>query len=395
MIWRVPLSDLDFDGEERQAVLQVLESRWLSMGEVTQRFERAFAEQIGVKHALAVSNATVALHLANLALGIEPGDEVILPSLTFVATANAVLYTGATPIFVDVCSLSDFGISPKAIEASISPRTKAIVVMHYGGYLCDLPAILEIAEKHGLAVIEDAAHAPRASREGRMAGAWGDVACFSFFSNKNLATGEGGMVTTDRDDLAKSIRLMRSHGMTTLTWDRHHGHAHSYDVVALGYNYRLDEIRSALGLAQLAKLEGNNARRRVLSDRYRWELAELEGVSIPYAQYPGISSAHLLPILLEGGVDRQAFIEAMRQCGIQTSIHYPPIHQFSYYRQRLGEMRLPITETIGDREVTLPLFPTMSEEQTAWVIEAVKVSLKRAKESALAHRKPSSVSADS
>jgi dTDP-4-amino-4,6-dideoxygalactose transaminase len=384
MIWRVPLSDLDFDEKERQVVLQVLESRWLSMGEVTQRFERAFAEQIGAKHALAVSNATVALHLANLALGIGPGDEVILPSLTFVATANAVLYAGATPIFVEVCSQSDFGIWPEAIEAAISPRTRAVIVMHYGGYLCDMPAIMKIADKHGLAVIEDAAHAPRASREGRMAGAWGDVACFSFFANKNMATGEGGMVTTDRGDLAKQIGLLRSHGMTSLTWDRHHGHAHSYDVVALGYNYRLDEIRSALGLAQLAKLEGNNARRRAISDRYRWGLAELEEISIPYAQYPGISSAHLFPILLARGINRQAFIEAMRQEGIQTSIHYPPIHQFSYYRRRLGEMRLPITEAIGEREVTLPLFSTMSEEQIVWVIEGVKASLKQAKESALA-----------
>jgi len=375
MNWRVALSDLDFDNREKQAVQKVLDSRWLTMGQRTERFEGAFAEYLGVKHAIAVSNATVGLHLANLAVGVGPGDEVILPSLTFVATANAVLYAGARPVFVDISSESDFGISAGAIEAAITPQTKAICVMHYGGYLCDMPAILALAEELGLALIEDAAHAPGSKMEDRHAGTMGDVGVFSFFSSKNLAVGEGGMVTTDDDELAKQIRLMRSHGMTSLTWDRHRGHAHSYDVVALGYNYRIDEVRSALGLVQLEKLEASNRRRREVSEFYRSRLSELDGLSIPYMQHPGISAAHLFPVLLDPEVDRIEFMEAMKEQGVQTSIHYPPVHSFSYYREWFGEVSLPVTEVVGSREVTLPLYSSMTDEQVGIVVDAVERAL--------------------
>lgn len=377
MTWRIPLSDVDFDDAELQAVTAVLKSKWLTMGAETQRFEQAFASFIGVKHAFAVSNATVALHLANAALGINAGDEVIVPSLTFVATANAIKYTGATPVFVDITSEDDLSISPAAIEVAITPATKAITVMHYGGYLCDMDAINAIARKHHLAVIEDAAHAPGTELNGKKAGAFSDAACFSFFSNKNLVTGEGGMIVTDRDDLAERISLMRSHGMTTLTWDRHKGHAHSYDVVALGYNYRIDEIRSALGLTQLGKLPKNNERRREITNWYRAQLSEIDELTIPYHQHSGLSAAHLFPILLDSQIDRAAFIDQMKQRGIQTSIHYPPIHQFTYYRQQNGKnsQPLPLTESVGQREVTLPLYPTMSPDDVKQVVNAIKDSI--------------------
>ena len=370
MDWRVPLADLDYGFEEREAVVAVLESRWLTMGGVTMRFEEAFSEFLGVRHAIAVSNATMALHLANLAVGVGPGDEVIVPSLTFVATANAVKYAGGTPVFADVNNEQDLSISPDSIRAAITPRTRAIIVMHYGGYLCDMSSVLAIAREHALAVIEDAAHAPGAEREGRKAGAWGDIGCFSFFSNKNLATGEGGMIITDRDDLAEKIRPMRSHGMTSLSWDRHKGHAHSYDVVALGYNYRIDEIRSALGLTQLSKLMANNAKRRRLTDLYRIRLSGLRGLSLPYMSHPGVSGAHLFPVLLDAGLDREVFIEAMHAQGIQTSIHYPPVHRFTYYRQNDDSTRLPMTEEIASREVTLPLYPTMTGEDLELVVRS-------------------------
>jgi len=281
MNWKIPLSDLDYGPEEEQAVLAVLRSKWLTMGEVTQQFEREFAAFTGSKYAFAVSNATVALHLAYSALGLVPGDEVITPSLTFVATSNAVLYTGATPVFADILGPDELTIDPADVERKITPRTKAIAVMHYGGYPCRMPAILDIARRHHLAVVEDAAHAPGASLDGRPLGAWGDAGCFSFFSNKNLATGEGGMIVTDRDDLAEAIRLQRSHGMTTLTYDRHKGHAYSYDVVALGCNYRIDELRSALGRVQLQKLPENNVRRRALTLKY-WEALEGSGLVLPF-----------------------------------------------------------------------------------------------------------------
>jgi dTDP-4-amino-4,6-dideoxygalactose transaminase len=381
MEWRVPLSDLDYGQEEEQAALDVIRRRWLTMGAVTAELERAFSDFTQVKYALAVSNATEALHLACLALGIGPGDEVIVPSLTFVASANAVLYTNAEVRFADIIGTDDLNISPEDIERQITDRTRAIVVVHYGGYACRMPDIMEIARRHGLAVIEDAAHAPGASLGGRALGTWGDVGCFSFFSNKNLATGEGGMLVTHRDDIAEKARLLRSHGMTTLTWDRHRGHASTYDVVALGYNYRIDEIRSALGLVQLRKLPGNNARRRTLTDRYRTGLADagFDGIEAPFASAQGESAHHILPVLLPQGAERHTFMDSMRESGVQTSVHYPPIHQFSYYREHNPGVSLPITEAVAAREVTLPLYPTMRDEEVDAVLAAAAVALAAAR----------------
>jgi dTDP-4-amino-4,6-dideoxygalactose transaminase len=377
MEWRVPLADLDFDQEEEQAVLSVLRSRWLTMGSVTQQFEEEFAKAMGVKHALGLSNATVALHLACLALEIGPGDEVIVPSLTFVATANAVLYTGAEVRFADILGPDELNISPAAIEQQITARTKAIIVMHYGGYPCRMTEIQTIADRHGLALIEDAAHAPGAFLDGRAMGAWGEVACFSFFSNKNLSTGEGGMLVTNRDDIAEKVHLLRSHGMTSLTWDRHQGHAYSYDVVDLGYNYRIDEIRSALGRVQLSKLHANNARRKAITETY-WQALGGTGVGLPFRGGPGEPSYHIFPILLPEGLDRKAFIDAMRAAGVQTSIHYPPIHKFSYYRQRYSDIALPATEAAATREVTLPLYPSMSSQAMDIVVSSVQPALQAA-----------------
>ena len=378
MQWRVPLVDLAYGDEEKQAVLKVLDSHWLTMGGVTQQFEKEFARFVGAEHAVAVSNATVALHLACLAAGLGPGDEVIAPSLTFVATANAVLYTGAQVRFADIISETDLTLSPQAISALIGPRTKAIIVMHYAGFPCKMQAILEIASQHGLAVIEDAAHAAGAWLDGKHLGVWGDVGCFSFFSNKNLATGEGGMIVTNRSDLAEKARLLRSHAMTSVTWDRHQGRYYTYDVVELGYNYRIDEIRSALGLAQLEKLEVNNARRRAITRRY-WDGLKNAGLVLPFHASDGapgiIPSCHIFPCLLPAEIERTRFIDAMRSEGIQTSIHYPPVHQLTYYEKKYSPPRLPITETAASREVTLPLFPTMSDEQIEQVMSGVKASL--------------------
>ncbi len=372
MEMRIPLSDMAYDAEEEQAALEVIQRRWLTMGSVTQKFESEFARSAGVKHALAVSNGTHALHLACLALGIGPGDEVIVPALTFVATANAVLYTGAEVRFAEIIGEDDFNISPEDIENRITPHTRAIVVVHYGGYACRMPEILEIARHHELAVIEDAAHAHGASLEDRALGTWGDAGCFSFFSNKNLATGEGGMLITDRDDIAEKVRVLRSHGMTTLTWDRHQGHAYSYDVVALGNNYRIDEIRSALGLVQLGKLAGNNARRKAIAERYRKGLigTDAHRIELPFCNAAGIPAHHIFPILLPEGADRIKFMEFMRNAGVQTSIHYPPIHQFTYYRQRYPDLSLPVTENVAAREVTLPLYPGLRDDEVDWVLSA-------------------------
>jgi dTDP-4-amino-4,6-dideoxygalactose transaminase len=376
--WRVPLSDIEFGEEEEEAVRRVIRSRWLTMGAVTQEFEREFAAYVGARHAVAVTNATAALHLACLAAGLGSGDEAVLPSLTFVATANAVRYTGAVPVFADIEGENDLNLSPRAIEACLTPRTRVILVVHYGGYACDMPSILSLAEEHGLTVIEDAAHAVGSELEGRMLGTWGKIGCYSFFSNKNMTSGEGGMLVTDDDALAERLRLLRSHGMTSLTWDRHKGHAWSYDVVDLGYNYRLDEMRSALGREQLKKLPQNNQRRREKTLLYRRLLAECcPQVKVPFEGHPGISAAHLLPVLLPPQVSRTAFMENMKAQGIQTSIHYPPIHWFSAYRgmNLPGASNLPQTEALAAREVSLPLYPSLTDDAIRLVVKAVQTSL--------------------
>jgi len=370
MEWRVPLADVKLGIEEENAVLEVLRSGWLTMGAVTQAFEQELAAFVGAKYAFAVNNATAALHLACMAVGVGEGDEVIAPSLTFVATANAVRYTGAKVVFADIESEDWLCICPQAIEEKINERTKAIMVMHYAGFACDMPAILRIAERHNLAIIEDAAHAIGASLDGKALGTLGDVGCYSFFGNKNLTTAEGGMLVTNDDHLAEKVRILRSHGMTTLTWDRFKGHASTYDVVDLGYNYRLDEIRSAIGREQLKKLPAGNARREVLVGQYRRAFQQkVPALSLPFADKRGVSSQHIFPVLLPEGVDREAFRERMKQDGIQTSFHYPPVHQFAIYREE-GE-QLWMTENVARRQVTLPLFPSMTDEQQDWVIESV------------------------
>jgi len=362
MNWRIPLSDIDLGPEEENAVLDVIRSRWLTMGSVTQNFEKAISDYLHIKHAVAVANGTAALHLACLAIGIGPGDEVIVPSLTFVATANAIRYTGATPVFADITSFNDLNINPLSIENLITDKTRAIIVVHFGGYACDMPRMNAIASKNNIAIIEDAAHAIGSELDGRKLGTWGKVGCFSFFSNKNLTTGEGGMLVTDDDDIAEKLCLLRSHGMTTLTWDRHKGHAWTYDVVELGYNYRIDEIKASLSLVQLSKLEGNNEKRRQLTKRYRDLLREIAPtITIPFTNHPGLSASHIMPIILPTGVNRFDFMEYMKSQGIQTSIHYPPIHKFTAYEisNRTIEPKLPLTNDVSKREVTLPLYPTL------------------------------------
>jgi dTDP-4-amino-4,6-dideoxygalactose transaminase len=376
MEWQIPLSDIDFGPEEKNAVDAVLQSKWLTMGAVTQDFEQAFASYVGARHAIAVTNATAALHLGCVAAGLGPGDEAIVPSLTFVATANAVRYTGATPVFADIASEQDLNISVQSIEKRITRQTRAILVMHYGGYACDMPRIIELAREHKLIVIEDAAHAIGSELGGRMLGTWGDMGCFSFFSNKNMTTGEGGMIVTNDDAYAQRLHLLRSHGMTTLTWDRHKGHASSYDVVDLGYNYRIDEIRAALGQVQLGKLPLNNEKRRILTQKYRDALLQVvPGLIIPFGDHAGVSAAHLLPVLLPAGADKSGFMTNMKTQGIQTSFHYPPIHTFTAYRQVNERVNLPVTEAVAGREVTLPLYPTLCDDDIKFVTHAVSNSL--------------------
>jgi dTDP-4-amino-4,6-dideoxygalactose transaminase len=373
------LSDLDFGPEEQEAVHNVLASKWLSMGEVTEAFERHFAAFLGVPYAVAVSSGTAALHLALAALGIGVGDEVIVPSLTFVASVNAVLYVGATPVFVDITSPQDFSIAPQAIERAITPATKAVMVVHYGGYPADMAAIATAMAGRDIAVVEDAAHAPGAQLDGRALGSFGDTGCFSFFANKNMTTGEGGMLITSRQDVYERVRRLRSHGMTTVTWDRHRGHASSYDVVDLGFNYRTSEINAALGLAQLQKLPANTQRRRALTEQYHRLLRDIPGVAIPFQTHRGASAYHLLPVLLERSTVRTQVMQHLALRGIQTSIHYPPIHQFSLYKKlyQISPVSLSHTEAVGSCQMTLPLYADMTENQVDYVCTCVADALQK------------------
>ncbi len=368
----IPLFDLNYGREEEEATLRVLKSKWLTMGPETEALEYEFAEYFKVKHAIAVSSCTTALHLANLAVGVKQGTEVICPSLTFVATSNSVIYAGGTPVFADITSTDDWTISPHEIAKKINKNTGAIIVMHYGGFACKMDAIIKIANRYKIPVIEDAAHAPGSFYKDRFLGAIGDISCFSFFSNKNISSGEGGIICTNNDDYASYIKKIRSHGMTSATLDRHHGHAYSYDVTDLGYNYRIDEIHAALARCQLKKLETGNERRRRAAIRYKDALSKFDRIRIPFGNYCFPANYHIFPILLDKSIDRHSLMVFLREKGIQTSIHYPPVHMFSYYRENHKTTILPLTEEIGMREVTLPMFPTITDGQICLIAEKIR-----------------------
>ncbi|MDK2801677.1 MAG: hypothetical protein PWQ70_3296 [Clostridiales bacterium] len=372
MTWRIPLFDLNFGKEEESAIIEVLKSKWISMGDKTKEFEQRFAELLGVKHAIAVTNCTAALHMAMVVLGIGPEDEVIVPSFTFVATVNAVKYVGATPVFADITSLEDLTISPSDIRKKITNRTKAIVVMHYGGFACDMDEIMKIASENNLFVIEDAAHSPLATYKNKSLGTFGDISAFSFFSNKNITTAEGGMFVTNNDEYAKKARLIRSHGMTTMSFDRFKGHATKYDVVELGYNYRLDNIRSAIGLAQLKKLTADVSKRLELVQAYHQRLSQLDSIIIPFIGKETSSSNYIFPIVLkkECKISRDDFRGALASYGIQTSVHYPAVHEFSIYSDE--SVKLPITEYVTRNEVTLPLYYSMTRNDVNYVCDAIE-----------------------
>ncbi len=374
-IWKIPLFEPDIAEEDINAVQNVLTRRWLTMGEETLRLESSFAKKIRVQTAFAVSSGTAALHLALLALNIQPEDEVLLPSFTFVACANAVKAVGAIPVFVDIESDTDWTISPEDLEYKITPRTRAAIVVHYAGFPCQMNRILSIAQRHNISIIEDCAHALITQYDQSYCGCMGDIGCFSFFSNKNMTTGEGGMIVTQNDELADRIRLLRSHGMTSLTLDRHQGRAISYDVNIPGLNYRIDEMRSALGRSQLKRLDENIKRRQNIYKIYMDCLSGLEAVILPFTgRKTDKIGFHIFPIALAEGFSRIDFMQALKEKGIQTSIHYPPIHLFAAYRNssESEDRSCPLTVNVAQREVTLPFFPHIREEEVEWICQIIR-----------------------
>lgn len=386
------VSDADLGEAEAQAAADVVRGKWLSVGPRSAAFEEAFAAQYRAGHAVLVSNCTAALHLALLALDVGPGDEVLVPSYTFVATVNAVLYCGATPVFVDITDTGDLNLDPADLAKKITPRTKAAVVVHMAGFPCDMDTIMSLSAKHGFAVVEDACHAIGATyagpagspHRGKFAGTIGHVGCFSFFANKNLVTGEGGMVVTDDEALAKKIRLGRSHGMTKTSWDKACGRASVYDVVQFGFNYRATEITAAIGMIQLEKLDANNDRRRTLVAHYRERLAGHPDLTLPFADRLDDSSHHFMPVMLRDSSGRESLRERLQDAGVQTTFHYPPVHEFSHIRAHVPDTpKLPVTLNAAAREVTLPLHPLLTTDDVDAICDTLEQCL--AQQPALTH----------
>lgn len=382
---QVMLADNTVSTEEIQAVTDVLTSGWLSAGPVTEDFERRFAAAVEAPAAVAVSSGTAALHLALLALGLGPGDEVIVPSLSFVASAAMVALHGGVPVFADVLSAGEPTIAPDDVARLVTERTRAVVVMHYGGYPARVRQIAAQARAHGIPVIEDAAHAPVVRTADGVLGTVGDIGCFSFFASKNLTTGEGGMVVADDPGVLERIRAARAHCLTRSTWARMRTGESDYDVPGLGLNYRPTEVASAIGRVQLGRLPGDRERRRELAGRYHALLHEVPGVTVPFASFRGDSAHHLMAVVLPPGVPRHEVQAALKAAGVQTSVHYPPTHLLSYYRDTVAERRdpatpehrLPVTEALAGSLLSLPLHSRMTVDDVEYVVGHLTEAVRR------------------
>ena len=381
MEWRYPLFDMQFGRAERDAVVDAIRSGWLTMGPATEDVETLLRKRTGSRFAFLVSSGTAALELAADSLGIGAGDEVICPTLTFVACANAFSSRGAKVVFANSLGERDLTVDPEDVARRVTPRTKAIVAVHYAGFPARTTELASIARRHRVALVEDCAHALFTETHGRVLGTIGALGCFSFFSNKNATCGEGGAILTQDAALARRITLLRSHGMTSLTLERHRGHAFSYDVAAVGHNYRLDDLRARLLRVQLERLNGYLAKRRILFREYVRVLSRA-GYTVPFADssdphtLAGVG-VHLAVVLLPPGTNRSRVMEQLRAAGIQTSIHYPCIHRFSAYRRKQERKDLSKTESLADRLLTLPLYPRLGIRDVSIIVAALSEAVAR------------------
>jgi dTDP-4-amino-4,6-dideoxygalactose transaminase len=364
------------DKEAVEAVARTLETCWIGTGPRVHELEVEFARYVGSRYALATSSCTAALHLAMVASGVGPGDEVITTPMTFCATANAIIHTGATPIFAD-CQRDTMTIDPEAIEAAISPRTRAIVPVHFAGRPADMEAILAIAQKRGLLVIEDAAHAIESVFHGKKIGSISPLTCFSFYVTKNMTTAEGGMVTTDDPELAQRIRIFGLHGLSADAWNRFsdQGYRH-YDVIFPGFKYNLTDLAASLGLAQLPKLEAWLRRREDVWGRYQEAFKNLP-LTLPEPPAPDtLHARHLYTVLIhdEAHVGRDAFMAEMHKRRIGTGVHYRALHTHPYYRDRWGYRphQFPNAYAIGEQTVSLPLSPKLTDQEIDRIVRAVR-----------------------
>ena len=371
MEYQIPLFQLNFGEEEIQAVTETIRSKWISTGPKCEELENLFVNMLHVKYAVSVTNCTDALHLACIVCGFGPGDEVLCPSLTFAASVNCIRYVGATPVFCDIKGPTHINIDPVEIEKKITSKTKGIIVVHMAGFPADMDNIMDIAHRYGLKVIEDACHGPLSEYHGKKLGTIGDCAAFSFFSNKNISTGEGGMFVSNSEELATKAYLLRSHGMTTMSYQRAKGHATAYDIVDLGYNFRMDDIRASIGCVQMKKLQEDLIKRALVRQRYVEKLSQLDKIIVPFADHQGFVSNYIMPIVLINSTreKRDLIREKIHAAGIQTSVHNPAVHKFSIYKNIGGV--LPKTEYVSDNEITLPMYAKLTDNEIDTIVDTV------------------------
>lgn len=359
----------DIQNDEIAAVEEVLRSGWIGLGPKTAEFEREFAAFVGAPYAVGLNSATAALHLALIVAGVGEGDEVIVPSLTFVSTVAAVLYVRATPVFADI-QPDTLCIDPQDIAKKISPRTKAVIPVHYGGHPCDMDEIESITREKGIIIIEDAAHACGASYKGRLIGAISPLTCFSFHAVKNLTTGEGGMITLFNTEWNQRLRQLRWMGIDKDTWKRTEEeglYAWYYSINELGYKYHMSDIAAAIGLVQLRRLPELNARRRQIVELYNQGLSDISWIQLPTERKYVKSAWHIYAIRTER---RDELIAHLKTRGIAPGVHYYPIHLHNYYAQ--WSVSLPVTEREWRRVLSLPLHPSLTEADVAYVIDTIR-----------------------
>jgi perosamine synthetase len=372
----LPYGRQSIDEADIQAVVDVLRSDWLTTGPKVGEFEEAFAPRVGAAHAVSFSSGTAALHAAAFAAGLKPGDEAITTPMTFAATANCVLYQGATPVFADVRG-DTLNLNPEEVAKKISAKTRAVLPVDYAGHPAELNEICEIARKHGLIVIEDACHAVGAEYQGRPVGSVADMTVFSFHPVKHITTGEGGMVTTNNPDFARTLRQFRNHGISSEARERQSAGQWHYEMVVLGFNYRLPDFACALGLQQLARLDANLVRRRDIAARYSAAFREIEGIVSPTVRADANPAWHLYPIRLDLKrltAGREQIFRALRAENIGVNVHYIPVHLHPYYRERFGYKggEFPVAEDAYERLISVPMFHAMSDLDVEDVIAAVR-----------------------
>jgi dTDP-4-amino-4,6-dideoxygalactose transaminase len=380
----IPFAKVFIGESERKYLKEVLDSGWLTTAGKTLEFEQKFAAYVGAKYACAVNSCTAALHLGIDALGIQPGDKVFVPSMTFTASAEVIRYMNADPVFLDTEYLSNL-ITTEILENAIQkhPDVKYLIVVHYGGQAANMPEIMKICHHHNIKILEDAAHAFPASLNGKMVGSFGDITCFSFYANKTITTGEGGMLVTDDEQMYKRVKTMRLHGINRDIWDRFTAKVPSweYDVVEAGYKYNMPDVNAAIGLGQLEQAETFRDERQRAVQYYLNHLSDIEAIDLPLSHVKAEEHAwHLFPLVLneKAKISRNQLIEKLSEAGIGTSVHYKPLHQMTYYKERynLQARDYPNAEKTWQGNFSLPLYPFMEEDDLAYICGTLRNLLK-------------------